>query len=53
MTCRFTPAHLTGAHSACAIVATLALGSVTAQPMPKEGNYDYVSCWSGKFPNPQ
>jgi hypothetical protein len=25
----------------------VALGSVIAQPMPKEGNYDYISCWSG------
>jgi hypothetical protein len=47
MTYQFTPMHLALARCACAIVATLALGSATAQSPPKEGNYDYISCWSG------
>lgn len=47
MTCQFKPMHLAGARCACAIVAALALGSATAQSPPKEGNYDYISCWAG------
>ncbi len=47
MTYQFTPMHLALARCACASVATLALGSATAQSPPKEGNYDYISCWSG------
>ncbi len=31
-----------------ALLATLALaGIATAAPLPKEGTYEYVSCWSG------
>lgn len=31
-----------------ALVAALAVaGSAAAQTLPKEGNYDYTSCWSG------
>jgi hypothetical protein len=42
-----TPARFAAARCVCAIAAALALASATAQPMPREGNYDYVSCWSG------
>ena len=34
-------------HGALAIGFTIGLGNVAAQTVPKEGNYDYVSCYSG------
>jgi hypothetical protein len=40
-------ARLVGARCACALLATLSLNCTAAQNYPKEGNYDYIACWSG------
>lgn len=45
MTSRLTP--LAAVHCVAAVVTTLAMGNAVSQSMPKEGNYDYISCWSG------
>lgn len=39
----------------CAVAGAIALtmGVAISQPMPKEGNYDYISCWSGTANNIQ
>ena len=42
-----TTTHRKTVHGALVIVLTIAFGNVAAQTIPKEGNYDYVSCYSG------
>lgn len=44
---RFKPRRLAAVRCPYASMTTLALGSATAQPIPKEGNYDYASRSSG------
>jgi hypothetical protein len=42
-----TPSCRAAARAACAVATALALGSAISQALPKEGSYDYISCWSG------
>lgn len=42
---RATP--LAAARCVAAVVTTVVMGNAVSQSMPKEGNYDYISCWSG------
>jgi hypothetical protein len=47
MPSQFTRRRLTAVRCAGAVLITFAVGLAISQPMPKEGNYDYISCWSG------
>lgn len=49
MTYRFTPGCLVAVRCAGVVVTALAtgFGIANSQTLPKEGNYDYISCWSG------
>ncbi|MFZ4478678.1 MAG: hypothetical protein ACOYNZ_02150 [Rhodoferax sp.] len=47
MTSRLNLARFAAIRCAAAAAILLALGSAASQPLPKEGNYDYISCWSG------
>lgn len=47
MTPRFTTTRFISVRGALFALATLALGGAAAQTMPKEGKYDFTSCYSG------
>jgi hypothetical protein len=47
MTDRSTNKPLVALRGTVAIAITLVMGVAISQTMPKEGNYDYISCWSG------
>lgn len=47
MNSRYVTARLATACSACVLLATLALACTAAPNYPKEGTYDYISCYSG------
>ena len=47
MTYRLRTTGSIAARAAFLIVVTLAVAGAAAQTMPKEGKYEYTSCWSG------
>lgn len=47
MTFRSKSTRALATRGAFLIVGTLALASVAAQTIPKEGKYDYTGCWTG------
>ena len=48
MSSQFEPACFAAVRGACMVLAACAsVGSVLAQSVPKDGNYDFVSCYSG------
>ena len=47
MTDRFTFKRVSVLRCATLVVSTLAMGIAVSQTFPKEGSYDYISCWSG------
>ena len=47
MTDRFTFKRVSVVRCVGLIVSTFAMGVAVSQTLPKEGPYDYISCWSG------
>ncbi len=47
MTDRSTNKPLVALRCTVAVAITLTMGVALSQNLPKEGSYDYISCWSG------
>jgi hypothetical protein len=47
MTDRFATARLAAARGVCVLSSVLALAATAAPNYPKEGPYDYTTCYSG------